>query len=67
MSEADVIAGLDPSVLAAVAAVLFLPGAVKGCLGLGITFLAAPLLTLFIAIPEMVTLLALPIMLSNVW
>ena len=67
MSSAGAIAGLEPTVLAAVAVGLLLAGAAKGFLGLGITFVAAPILTLFISIPEMVTLLALPILLSNIW
>lgn len=67
MSSAGAIAGLDPTVLAAVALTLLLAGAVKGFLGLGITFVAAPMLTLFVSVPEMVTLLALPILLSNIW
>lgn len=67
MASAGAIAGLEPAVLAAVALTLLLAGAAKGFLGLGITFVAAPMLTLFISIPEMVTLLALPILLSNIW
>ena len=67
MSSAGAIAGLDPTVLAAVALALLLAGAAKGFLGLGITFVAAPMLTLFVSVPEMVTLLALPILLSNIW
>lgn len=67
MSSAGAIAGLEPTVLAAVAMALLLAGAAKGFLGLGITFIAAPMLTLLVSVPEMVTLLALPILLSNVW
>ena len=67
MSGAGAIAGLDPTVLAAVTLALLLAGAAKGFLGLGITFVAAPMLTLFVSVPEMVTLLALPILLSNIW
>lgn len=59
--------GLDPSALVAVVLALILAGAVRGFLGLGITFVAAPVLTLFMDVPEMVTLLALLILLSSVW
>jgi uncharacterized membrane protein YfcA len=67
MTEAGSIAGFAPSILGGVALVMLLAGAVKGFLGLGITFVAAPMMTLFIGVPEMVTLLALPILLSNIW
>jgi uncharacterized membrane protein YfcA len=59
--------GTDPAVLAAVVVALLLAGAVRGFLGLGITFVAAPVLTLFMGVPEMVILLALSILLSSVW
>jgi len=58
---------MDTTALAAVALVLLLAGAIKGFVGLGLTLVAAPMLTLFISIPQMVTLLALPILLSNIW
>jgi len=67
MSSVDAIAGLDPTVLVAVSVALLLAGAVKGFLGLGITFVAAPMLTPFVTVPEMVILLAMPILLSNIW
>lgn len=67
MSGAGAIAGLDAAVLIAIALSLLLAGAVKGLLGLGITFVAAPMLTLFVSVPEMVVLLALPILISNLW
>ena len=67
MSSASAIVGLDPTILATVAVALLLAGAAKGFLGLGITLVAAPMLTLFVSVPEMVTLLALPILLSNIW
>lgn len=57
----------DLTMLVIVGLVLLLAGAIKGFLGLGITFVAAPMLTVFIGVPEIVVLLALPILLSNLW
>ena len=67
MWGAQAIVGMDWLVLAMVASALLLAGTVKGLLGLGITFVAAPLLTQFVDVPTMVSLLALPILLSNFW
>ena len=67
MWDAVAIARMDLAVLVMVALALLLAGTVKGLLGLGITFVAAPMLTLFVDVPTMVALLALPILLSNLW
>ncbi len=51
--------------IAIVVCVLFFGGFVKGSIGFGTPLVAAPLLALFIAPKEIVTLLALPLLISN--
>ncbi|HYF57644.1 MAG TPA: sulfite exporter TauE/SafE family protein [Burkholderiaceae bacterium] len=56
-----------PWLLAAVAVAFLLGGVVKGLLGVGLPLVAMPLLALLIPSPKAIALMALPILLSNVW
>lgn len=46
---------------------LFLGGAVKGTLGVGIPLVSVPLLALAMPVPQAVALMPIPILLANVW
>ena len=61
--------GRDPTapVLAAVAGAFVLGGLVKGLLGVGLPLVIVPLLALVIPSPKAIALMAIPIVLSNVW
>ncbi len=58
---------LDPLLLAWCALALFLGGAIKGTLGVGIPLVAVPLLALAMPVPFAVALMPVPILLANVW
>jgi uncharacterized membrane protein YfcA len=60
-------ADLAFGILAWCAAALFLAGMVKGILGIGIPVVSISLLSLVVTIPMAVSLLPLPILLSNLW
>ncbi|WP_147112222.1 sulfite exporter TauE/SafE family protein [Tateyamaria sp. syn59] len=57
----------DPSLIAFASAVLLLAGTVKGFIGLGMPTVALALLTLQVDARSAVTLIVVPMLLSNVW
>ncbi|MEO0744633.1 MAG: sulfite exporter TauE/SafE family protein [Pseudomonadota bacterium] len=57
----------DPSLIAFASAVLLLAGTVKGFIGLGMPTVALTLLTLQVDARSAVTLIVIPMLLSNVW
>ncbi|MSP68006.1 MAG: sulfite exporter TauE/SafE family protein [Alphaproteobacteria bacterium] len=58
---------LSPLLIAAGLAILGLAGFVKGVTGIGIPFVAAPLIATFIGVPGTVMLLSIPILIANLW
>ena len=57
----------DIAVLAPVAAVFFLAGAVKGVIGLGLPTVSLALLTLALDLPTAMALLLVPSFVTNLW
>jgi uncharacterized membrane protein YfcA len=53
--------------LGAIAAAVFLGGMTKGALGIGMPLLAMPVIALFMSVPEALTVLSLPILITNLW
>lgn len=58
---------LAPMALAMLAVGLLFAGAVKGALGVGLPLIAMPVLLLVLPAPTAVVVMALPILLSNLW
>lgn len=57
----------DPSLIAAIAAVFFLAGTVKGVIGLGLPTITLGLMTLLLDLPSAMALLIVPSLATNLW
>ena len=53
--------------LGSIAAAVFFGGITKGALGIGMPLLAMPVIALFMSVPEALTVLSLPILITNLW
>lgn len=53
--------------LGSIAAAVFFGGMTKGALGIGMPLLAMPVIALFMSVPEALTVLSLPILITNLW
>jgi len=53
--------------IVASAAAVFLGGMTKGALGIGMPLLAIPVMALFMTVPQALTVLAIPILVTNLW
>jgi len=57
----------DPAILALIVGVMVLAGFVKGVTGLGLPLVSLGLLSIFIPIRDVLGIIILPLMLSNIW
>lgn len=53
--------------LGSITIAVFLGGMTKGALGIGMPLLAMPVIALFMSVPEALTVLSLPILITNLW
>ncbi|RUT29409.1 sulfite exporter TauE/SafE family protein [Arsenicitalea aurantiaca] len=55
------------TILALVALTIFAGGMIKGAVGLGLPMIAIPVLSIFIGVPQAVTIVAVPMAVTNAW
>jgi uncharacterized membrane protein YfcA len=53
--------------LGAISSAVFLGGLTKGALGIGMPLLAMPVMALFMTVPQALTILTIPILVTNIW
>ncbi len=53
--------------LSSIAVAVFFGGMTKGALGIGMPLLAMPVIALFMSVPEALTVLSIPILITNLW
>jgi uncharacterized membrane protein YfcA len=53
--------------LGAISSAVFLGGLTKGALGIGMPLLAMPVMALFMTVPQALTVLTIPILVTNIW
>lgn len=58
---------LDAQLILLMAAIFLIAGTVKGVLGIGLPLIGVPLLSFLVPVPSAIALLAIPILLSNIW